>query len=309
MYLKKIELSGFKSFPRPSTIEFTTPITAIVGPNGSGKSNIAEAVRFVLGEQSIKSLRGKRGEDLIFNGTHAMPRQSKASVTVTFDNTKRIFDIDYDQVSLRRIMHRDSTSEYLINGSRMRLKDILETLSSAHIGASSHHIISQGEADRILLATFKERRSMIEDALGLKIYHYKKLESVRKLDKTEENLEQVEALKKEIGPHLAFLERQVEKIKRAELLRKELADLYRIYLAQEDRYLNQQKKRLTDEQEGPNKELQDTERQIHSLETTLKETQTEPASGDILKIEQDQQALRQKKRCGVKSIRKTRRCY
>ncbi|MAG12250.1 hypothetical protein CL630_00350 [bacterium] len=295
MYLKKIELSGFKSFPRPSTLEFTTPITAIVGPNGSGKSNIAEAVRFVLGEQSIKSLRGKRGEDLIFNGTHAIPRQSKASVAVTFDNTKRIFDVDYDQVSLKRIMHRDSTSEYLINDSRMRLKDILETLSSAHIGASSHHIISQGEADRILLASLKERRGMIEDALGLKIYHYKKLESVRKLDKTEENLDQVEALKKEIEPHLAFLEKQVEKIKRAELLRKELADLCGVYLAQEESYLNQQKTHLTNKQEVPNKELQDIEKQISSLEATLKNAQTEPASEDILKIEQELQALRQKK--------------
>jgi len=220
--LKSIELVGFKSFAKKSILNFNTPISSIVGPNGSGKSNVAEAFRFVLGEQSIKSLRGKRVEDLIFNGGKDAPRANRASVRVVFDNTRRIFNLDFDEVSLERVIHRDSVSEYFINGSAVRLKDILELLSSAHIGSSGHHIISQGEADKILNANIKERREMIEDALGLKIYHYKKEESQRKLEKTEENIKQVESLRREIAPHIKFLKKQVEKIEKTIEMRDQL---------------------------------------------------------------------------------------
>src|SRR3989344_4549430 len=152
MYLKSLELTGFKSFAKKGELEFNSSITAIVGPNGSGKSNVAEAFRFVLGEQSIKSLRGKKGEDLIFNGGKSLPKMNKAGVKLLFDNRKRILDIDFDEVTLERVVHRDGVNEYLINGSQVRLRDIIELLSGAHIGASGHHIISQGEADRILNA-------------------------------------------------------------------------------------------------------------------------------------------------------------
>ena len=171
MYLKSLELSGFKSFAKKSSLSFTTPITGIVGPNGSGKSNTAEAFRFVLGEQSIKSLRGKRGEDMIWNGGGEAGRANRAQVKVTFDNSNRLFqNIDFDEVSIERVVHRDNTNEYFLNGTQVRLKDIIELLATAHIGATGHHIISQGEADRILSASIRERREMIEDALGLKIY-------------------------------------------------------------------------------------------------------------------------------------------
>src|SRR3990172_11778922 len=158
MRLTSIELSGFKSFAKKTPLQFATAITAIVGPNGSGKSNIAEAFRFVLGEQSIKSMRGKRGEDLIWNGATSEPRANKAAVKVIFDNAKKIFDIDFPEVTIERAVHRDGLNEYFINGSLVRLKDILELLARAHIGASGHHIISQGEADRILSANPKERK-------------------------------------------------------------------------------------------------------------------------------------------------------
>ena len=191
MHLKSLEITGFKSFAKKATLSFGSPISGIVGPNGSGKSNVAEAFRFVLGEQSIKSLRGKKSEDLIFNGgasgasagnnSSSLGRANRASVKVVFDNAKRMLNIDFDEVTLERVVHRDSVSEYFINGSPVRLKDIIELLSGAHIGASGHHIISQGEADRILNANIRERREMVEDALGLKMYQYKKLESQRKL--------------------------------------------------------------------------------------------------------------------------------
>ena len=161
MHLKGLELSGFKSFAKKTAIDFNVPITAIVGPNGSGKSNIAEAFRFVLGEQSMKSLRGKRGEDLIFNGSKTIQKMNRASVKLTFDNRARFFPLELDEITLERAVHRDGINEYLINGSSVRLRDILELLSSANIGASGHHIISQGEADRLLNASLKVRREMI----------------------------------------------------------------------------------------------------------------------------------------------------
>src|SRR5687767_9218745 len=161
MRLKSIELSGFKSFAKKTVLEFGTAITAVVGPNGSGKSNVAEAFRFVLGEQSIKSMRGKRGEDLIWNGATSEPRANRASVKVTFDNERKVFDIDFPEVTIERVVSRDGVNDYFINGSTVRLKDIIELLSKAHIGASGHHIISQGEADKIISSNSKERKAMV----------------------------------------------------------------------------------------------------------------------------------------------------
>ncbi|MBX4198702.1 AAA family ATPase [Candidatus Parcubacteria bacterium] len=274
MYLKSIELSGFKSFAKKSVLEFTSTISAIVGPNGSGKSNVAEAFRFVLGEQSMKSLRGKKGEDLIFNGAGSEARANRAAVKVVFDNSKRVFGIDFPEVSMERVVHRDGVNEYLINGSTVRLKDVVELLARAHIGASGHHIISQGEADRILNTSEKERKGMIEDALGLKIYQYKRLESERKLTKTFENIAQVEGLRKEIAPHLKFLRKQAEKIEKSESLRDELLSLAREYFKREEMYITHEKAALASER-GPieatleklHKELADAKR---VLETSAK---------------------------------------
>ncbi|MDO8565407.1 MAG: AAA family ATPase, partial [bacterium] len=256
MYLKSIELSGFKSFAKKNTFEFNTPISSIVGPNGSGKSNVAEAFRFVLGEQSIKSMRGKRGEDLIWNGATSEPRANRASVKVTFDNSRKIFDIDFPEVTLERVVHRDGLNEYLINGSQVRLKDVIELLSRAHIGASGHHIISQGEADKVVSANPKDRKDMVLDALGLKLYQYKRVESERKLTKTFENIGQVEALRKEIAPHLKFLQKQVEKIAKTESLRGELITQAKEYFKYEDCYITETKKGLEKEKNPLNEALE-----------------------------------------------------
>ena len=158
MYLKHLTISGFKSFAKKSELEFSAPITAIVGPNGSGKSNVAEAFRFVLGEQSIKSMRGKKGEDLIFNGSDSVSRGNRAQVEVLLDNSSRVFQVDFDEIHLERVVNRDGINEYMINGSKVRLKDVQELLAAANIGSTGHHIISQGEADRILSANNQERR-------------------------------------------------------------------------------------------------------------------------------------------------------
>lgn len=246
MRLTSLEISGFKSFAKKDSFSFETPISAIVGPNGSGKSNVAEAFRFVLGEQSIKSMRGKKGEDLIFNGTGKISRQNKASVKITFDNTDRLLKIDFDQVILERVVHRDGQNEYFINTSKVRLKDIHELLAGANIGSTGHHIISQGEADRILNTSPKERKEMLEDALGLRLFQYRKQDSQKKLDKTAENIAQVESLRREIAPHIRFLKKQVEKIEKAVELKKELQNTYGEYLSKEFTYVREAKKEIGD---------------------------------------------------------------
>jgi chromosome segregation ATPase len=256
MMLKKLELHGFKSFAKKTELAFDTPVAAVVGPNGSGKSNIVEAIRFVLGEQSNKSLRSSSGKDLIFAGSKQIPKMNRASVSITFDNTSRVFqltntkneqvNVDFDEVVLTRTVFADGSNTYNINGHEVRMKDILELIASVNIGSSGHHIISQGEADRLLNANAKERKNMIEDALGLKLFQYRIKESEKKLEKTTDNLRETQGLRRELAPHLRFLKRQVEKIERAKEMRRELGRLYQDYFKREETLLLQEEKAYTE---------------------------------------------------------------
>jgi chromosome segregation protein len=312
MHLKRLELTGFKSFAKKSELEFNTSTTAIVGPNGSGKSNVAEAFRFVLGEQSVKSMRGKRTEDLIWNGSQMAPRANRASVKLTFDNspqqnsegvTQRLLPIDFDTVTIERVIHRDSSSEYLVNGSVVRLRDIIELLSGAHIGASGHHIISQGEADRVLSVNVRERKVMIEDALGLKVYHYKKDESRRKLEKTRENIEKVESLRREIKPHLSFLGKQVAKLEKAQELAEALKAAYQEYFAREKRYLDETKARLDDEVRPLKERSQLLEKQLSDAKQTLSQLENKDEKSDeVVAIEEKLKAVEDKKNACVLAL-------
>jgi chromosome segregation ATPase len=247
MYLKSIELAGFKSFGKKTELIFTSPIASIVGPNGSGKSNVAEGFRFVLGEQSMKSMRSKKGEDLIWGGSPGLPRGNRASVKVVFDNSSRLLDLDFKEVTVERVVYRDGQNEYLLNGSQVRLKDVIRLLAGANIGGSGYQIISQGEADRILNASPKERREMVEDALGLKLYQHKKAESERKLEETASNIDKTRSLRREIAPHLNFLRVQVEKIEKAREMKDDLAAKLGDYLARENAWITQEDARLLDE--------------------------------------------------------------
>ncbi|MHB1162943.1 MAG: AAA family ATPase [Minisyncoccota bacterium] len=264
--LKRLEIVGFKSFAKKTTLEFVNSTTAIVGPNGSGKSNVAEAFRFALGEQSMKSMRGKRAEDLIWGGSHLMPRANRAAVVIVFDNSRRQFKIDFDEVAIERAVFRDGTSEYSINGSRVRLRDIEELLAGANIGETGHHIISQGEADRILLASPRDRRAMLEDALGLKVYEFKKQEAQRKLLKTDENIAQVNSLRRELAPHLRFLESQVKKLERADSLRAELIAIAQTYFAIEDAYLSQERTKAATEKSEATERLASVTAELSDIE-------------------------------------------
>ena len=296
MYLKSIELAGFKSFAKKSEFNFTSPISAIVGPNGSGKSNVAEAFSFVLGEQSIKSLRGKKGEDLIWNGAGEVGRANRASVKVVFDNSSHFLPLDYETVTIERVVHRDSVNEYLINGSQVRLRDVVELLASAHIGSSGHHIISQGEADRILNANIKERKSMIEDALGLKLYQYKKQESQRKLEKTEENIAQVESLRREITPHIKFLKKQVEKVQKTVEMKEDLKQKALEYCKREDEYIKSTSDRLITEKEPLIKKEKELSKELEEAKTVLEGARHRDGTSDeLITLERDLHKVRDEK--------------
>src|SRR3989344_711477 len=240
MRLKTLELNGFKSFAKKTVLEFESPIVCVVGPNGSGKSNVVEAIRFVLGEQSMKSMRGRAGADMIWKGSKNLPKGSRASVSIYLDNKDKIFklindegasvDLNYETVSISREVYPDGVNKYILNGSEVRLKDINNLLSSVNVGSSGHHIISQGEADRILNTSPRDRKDMVEDALGLKIYQYKIKEAGRKLERTTDNMKEVSLLRRENAPHLNFLKKQVDKFEKAKEMQVTLLSLYKEYL-------------------------------------------------------------------------------
>ena len=277
MYLKSIELTGFKSFGKKTELVFGTAIAAIVGPNGSGKSNVADGFRFVLGEQSMKSMRGKKGEDMIWGGSPALARMNRASVKLVFDNSKRLLDIDFKEVVVERTVYRDGQNEYVLNGSQVRLKDVIRLLAGANIGGSGYQIISQGEADRILNASAKERREMVEDALGLKLYQHKKAESERKLEETANNIDKTKSLRRELAPHINFLRSQVEKIEKARDMKEELAAKLGEYLAREDAWISAEDARLK-------QEVQHYEKEISGLKRRLEEARATSGGGEEARI-------------------------
>lgn len=250
MYLKKLELSGFKSFAKSTVLEFPSKVTAVVGPNGSGKSNIKEAIQWVLGEQSMKSLRGKKGEDLIWNGSASSPRMGKASVTLFFDNKDGFgkltisgkIPLDFEEVSIGRKIFRDGLNEYYLNGSQVRLRDVIEITARMGLGETKHNIIGQGEVDRFLLAPPADKRGMLEEALGLRVYQLRKKETEKKLASTENNMKQVESLLRELAPHLKYLRGQADKHRARAGLEEELIKLKKIYLSLEKLEIESSKK-------------------------------------------------------------------
>jgi len=222
MHLKSLSVNGFKSFALPTTLEFTRGVTAIVGPNGSGKSNVADAARWVLGEMSLKTLRGKKSEDVIFAGSRLRAGHSMAEVTLLFDNADGRLPVDAAEVSVTRRLFRNGDSEYEINGTQVRLRDLHELLTKAGLGERSYAVIGQGQVDSILRASPAERKEFFEEAAGVKEFQSKKEQTLRKLETTRRNLVRVEDLVKEIRPRLASLKRQAERASLREQLQQEL---------------------------------------------------------------------------------------
>ena len=225
MRLKNIEMQGFKSFADKIYLDFNSGITAIVGPNGSGKSNISDAIRWVMGEQSIKSLRGSKMEDVIFAGTEQRKALGFAEVTLTLDNTDGYFSLDFPEISVTRRVYRSGDGEYYINKTLCRLKDIHELFMDTGLGRDGYSIIGQGKIDSILSTKSEDRRQIFEEAAGISKYKYRKLEAERKLAQTVENLTRVNDILSELDGQIGPLERQAEKAKKYLVLRDELRGL------------------------------------------------------------------------------------
>ena len=225
--LNSLELQGFKTFATSTRLEFPGQITAIVGPNGSGKSNIADSIRWVLGEQSYSLLRAKKTEDMIFSGSQHRPRAGMASITINFNNEDGWLPIDYAEVSLSRRAYRDGQNEYLLNNQKVRLRDINELLAQTGLAEMSYTIIGQGLVDVALALKPDERRKLFEEAAGIGLYQSRKAESLKRLENTRKNLDRVLDIMTEIKPRLRSLERQSTRFVEYQRLRADLQVLLR----------------------------------------------------------------------------------
>jgi len=227
--LKELSVQGFKSFAEAVTLTFPTGITAIVGPNGSGKSNVADAVRWVLGEQRMRSLRGRSGEDMIFAGSKKRSRAGMARVALTFDNSDGWLPLDFAEVIIERRTYRDGKTDYLLNGSRVRLMDLRDVLDRAGLGRDAYLTVGQGLVDQVLSLRPTERTGLFEQAAGIAPYRTRREEALRRLDDTRHNLERVQDIIGEIEPRLRRLEREVARAEQHAELSAELKSLLRIW--------------------------------------------------------------------------------
>ena len=230
MYLKRIELQGFKSFAGKTVLEFNRGITSVVGPNGSGKSNIADAVRWVLGEQSAKQLRGSKMFDVIFSGTQFRKSVGFAEVVLIVDNTEGRLPVDYTEVAVRRRLYRSGESEYSINNNTCRLRDIRDLFLDTGVGRNGYSIISQGKVQEILSQKSEDRRGIFEEAAGIMKYKVRKIEAQRKLERTEQNLLRIGDIVHELSIQLEPLAEQSAKAREflelREVLQKNEVGLY-----------------------------------------------------------------------------------
>ncbi len=225
MYLKRLEMLGFKSFATRTLLEFSPGITAVIGPNGAGKSNVADAIRWVLGEQSMRQLRGKKSEDIIFVGGHGKAALGMAEVSLTIDNSTGWVPSEYSEIMVTRRSYRSGESEYLINKQRVRLKDVLLLLAQARIGHDSYTVVGQGLIDAALSLRAEERRSLFEDAAGIRPFQVQRTEAENRLRQTEQNLERLRDIVAEIEPRLRPLQEQAQRAVENAQLQHELQDV------------------------------------------------------------------------------------
>ena len=223
MRLKHLTLTGYKTFASKSHFEFGEGVTAIIGPNGSGKSNIADSIRWALGEQQFSLLRGKKTDDMIFSGSAKRPRASMAEVILTFDNSDGFFPIEFSEIAIGRRAYRDGTNEYLLNGNRVRLRDITDLLGHTGLAERTYTVIGQGLVDSALSQRPEERRALFEEAAGIATYRNRRDDALSRLDETRRNLDRVRDILAEITPRLQHLERQTERARKYQILAAELA--------------------------------------------------------------------------------------
>lgn len=269
MYLEKLELQGFKSFATKTTLEFRKGITAIVGPNGSGKSNIADAIRWVLGEQSLKLIRGKKAEDVIFAGSDKKTKLGAAEVSLHLNNEDGKAPIDFSELVITRRVFRDGTGEYLVNKRPVRLLDIHMLLAKSNFGQRTYSVIGQGMVDSILMTSPQERKHFFDEAAGVRQYQLKREQTITKLEHTRDNLRQGEVLLQEIEPRLRSLTRQVRRLERRSEIERQLTDLQTSYYG---RLLYDLRQQLAGNQvnlKALEKQRSERERQVTGLNTKL----------------------------------------
>src|SRR5271154_2503556 len=225
MYLKSLNVIGFKSFADRTTLEFHPGVTAIVGPNGCGKSNVLDSIRWVLGEQSAKALRGGEMKDVIFSGTESRPPLGMAEVSLTFGDCEKDLGVEYNEVTITRRVFRDGASEYELNKTACRLRDIQAMFMDTGIGRSAYSIMEQGKIDQILSSRPEDRRAIFEEAAGITKFKSQKKEALRKLEHTEANLVRLADIIREVKRQIGSLQRQAGKARRYQASFDELAAL------------------------------------------------------------------------------------
>ncbi len=258
MYLKRLDLQGFKSFPEKVKLEFNPGVTAVVGPNGSGKSNVSDAVRWVLGEQRAKSLRGDKMEDIIFAGTESRKPLGFAEVSILIDNQDGKLPLEYTEVQITRRVFRSGESEYRINGTACRLKDIQELFMDTGVGREGYSIIGQGRIDEILSAKGEERRRIFEEAAGIVKYKTRKNEAVSKLEKEQQNLIRVDDIIGELEGQIGPLEQQSEKAREYLRLKEQLKRAETAAFCRDAERIGSQLEKLTEDETAAQKEREES---------------------------------------------------
>lgn len=300
MYLKRLELYGFKSFADRTELEFNRGLTAVVGPNGSGKSNIADAMRWVLGEQSAKSLRGAKMEDIIFSGSDSRKPVNYAEASLTLDNQDQQLKIDFSEVTITRRIYRSGESEFFINRQPCRLKDIVELFMDTGLGRDAYSIIGQGQVEQILSSRPEERRTIFEEAAGVNKYKNRKKEAEKKLEETAANLVRIQDIIHEIESQLDPLREQAERAKRYQHLHKELmakeiaASVYQIdTLYQQWQEAQENLSRLKEAEEKQLFKINQTEAHLEQgkWELTQLENQLEESQDRLLRMTEELERL------------------
>ncbi len=301
MHLKRIEIVGFKSFANKTVVEFEKGITAIVGPNGCGKSNISDAIRWVFGEKSAKMLRGSKMEDLIFSGTSNRKPLGYAEVSLVIDNEDRTLPIEYSEVVITRKLYRDGESEYMINKSPCRLKDINELIMGTGMGSNAYSMVEQGEIDYIVQAKSDERRFLIEEAAGISKYKNKKDEALRKLERTENNILRVNDIISEVEKNIRYAQRQAKKAERFKKYFDELKKLELVKAKLDKAEIEANKKRIEEVSSALKLEEKELEEKIESFKPRIEKLMAEIAESE--KSLENLEAKRYELKSKISSIR------
>ncbi|MDX9893642.1 MAG: AAA family ATPase [Patescibacteria group bacterium] len=321
MYLSKIEIQGFKSFAQKTILEFPRPgqgcplvtangepisqarlekgvcgIACIVGPNGSGKSNIVDAIRWVLGEQSLKSLRGRKSQDVIFSGSEKKSQLGLAQVSLHINNEDGAMPLDYEEVVISRKLYRNGESEYLINKSKVRLQDVIMLVAKANFGQKSYSIVSQGSIDQVIMASPAERKDYFDEAVGVKEFQLKRDQSINKLENAWNNLRQVDALLTEITPRLNSLTRQVKRLERREKVEQELKEISQKYYGWLHHQLIAQIRELKPKLQNQEKNLAEYAAGLQELQNQLRALEKQDSRSKIFNdLQQHYQGILEQK--------------